>query len=419
MGYLTAGINHRTAPVSLREQVAFAPEQLPEALHDACRFLNTREVAILSTCNRTELYLGSQVNQQQALEWLTRYHNLDHQLLQDHSYVYKNEYAVRHIMRVACGLDSMVLGEPQILGQLKNAFATAQEAGTAGTCLSRLFQFSFTKAKQVRTETAIGRQPVSVAFAATTLARDIFSDLSQNTALLIGAGETIELVGKHLYQQGLRDIIVVNRTMSRARMLSDQFDGRSALLSNIPHVLSEADIVIASTASPVPVLGKGVVERALKQRKHHPVFMVDIAVPRDIEQEVGELPDVYLYTVDDLQGVIEDNMQQRQEAAHEAEHIVEAGTDEFMAQLRSLDAVSILRAYRLQTENIRDTELERAISALSNGTPPEQVLTQFARTLTNKLMHTPSVQLKKVASEGLQDRLEWAEDLLGIEQREA
>ncbi|MET4818645.1 glutamyl-tRNA reductase [Endozoicomonas sp. NE41] len=320
-------------------------------------------------------------------------------------------------MRVACGLDSMVLGEPQILGQLKSAFATAQEAGTAGSCLSRLFQFSFTKAKQVRTETAIGRQPVSVAYAATTLARQIFSDLSQNTALLIGAGETIELVAKHLHQQGLRDIIVVNRTMSRARMLSDQFDGRSALLSDIPHILPEADIIIASTASPVPVLGKGVVERALKQRKHRPMFMVDIAVPRDIEEEVGELADVYLYTVDDLQGVIEDNMQQRQEAAHEAEHIVEAGTDEFMAQLRSLDAVSILRAYRLQTENIRDMELERAIAALSNGTPPEQVLTQFARILTNKLMHTPSVQLKKVASEGLQERLEWAEDLLGIEQR--
>ena len=414
MGYLTAGINHRTAPLSLREQVAFSPEQLPEALHDARRYLDTREVAILSTCNRTELYFDNHTDRHKALDWLTQYHNLDFQL-DDHSYIYQNEYAVRHIMRVACGLDSMVLGEPQILGQLKTAYATAREAGTIGSHLSRLFQYCFTTAKQVRTHTAIGRQPVSIAYAATILAKQIFSDLSQNTALLIGAGETIELVARHLHQQGLKNIIVVNRTMSRARMLADQFNGKCALLSDIPQVLPEADVVIASTASPVPVLGKGVVERALKQRKHCPMFMVDIAVPRDIEQEVGDLADVYLYTVDDLNDVIENNIQQRQSAAHEAEHIVEAGTAEFMVQLRSLDAVSVLRAYRKKTEIIRDQELEKAIQALSNGSEPEQVLNQFARSLTNKMMHTPSVQLKKVASEGQQERLEWAEELLGIE----
>lgn len=419
MGYLTAGINHKTAPISLREQVAFSPDQLPEALRDASHYLKTKEIAILSTCNRTELYFTSHTDRQKALNWLTSYHNLDQQLLKDHSYIYQNEYAVRHIMRVACGLDSMVLGEPQILGQLKSAYATAQKAGTIGSHLSRLFQFSFTTAKQVRTETAIGRQPVSIAYAATTLAKQIFSDLSQNSALLIGAGETIELVAKHLHQQGLRNMTVANRTMNRARMLADKFDGKSALLSDIPHVLPEADIVIASTASPVPVLGKGVVERALKKRKHRPMFMVDIAVPRDIEQEVGDLADVYLYTVDDLHDVIEDNMQQRQTAAHEAEYIVEAGTDEFMAQLRSLDAVSTLRAYRKNTEMIRDQELERAMLALGNGASAEQVLSQFARTLTNKLMHTPSVQLKKIASNGLQDRLEWAEELLGVDSKKA
>ena len=415
MGYLTAGINHTTAPVSLREQVAFSLEQLPEALHDASRYLATREVAILSTCNRTELYFASHTDLHKALTWLTQYHNLDQRLLYDHSYIYQNEYAVRHIMRVACGLDSMVLGEPQILGQLKSAYATAREAGTIGSHLSRLFQFSFTTAKQVRTNTAIGRQPVSIAYAATALAKQIFSDLSQNTALLIGAGETIDLVTKHLYQQGLKNMIVVNRTMSRARVLADQFNGRCALLSDIPEVLPEADIVISSTASPVPVLGKGVVERALKLRKHRPMFMVDIAVPRDIEPEISELPDVYLYTVDDLQDVIEDNRQQRQTAAREAEHIVESGTAEFMAQLRSLNAVSLLRAYRNQTEAVRDQELEKAILALGNGSPPELVLTQFARTLTNKLMHTPSVQLKKVAADGQEERLEWAEELLGIQ----
>lgn len=415
MGYLTAGINHKTAPVALREQVAFSPEQLPEALQDARKYIRTEEIAILSTCNRTELYCASNVDHHKALDWLTNYHCLDHRLLNEHSYIHQDKEAVRHIMRVACGLDSMVLGEPQILGQLKSAYAQAQEAGTIGTLLSRLFQYSFTTAKQVRTHTAIGRQPVSIAYAATTLAKQIFSDLSENTALLIGAGETIELVARHLHQQGLKKVIVANRTMSRAKALADQFNGTGALLSDIPHLLPEADIVVASTASPVPVLGKGSAERALKKRKHRPMFMVDIAVPRDIEPEVGELADIFLYTVDDLHDVIEDNKQQRQEAAREAEVLIETGTFEFMNQLRALDAVSIVRSYREQTQELRDQELEKAILSLSNGTPPEQVLTQFARTLTNKLLHAPSVQLKQIASRGQQEKLEWAEELLGIQ----
>ncbi len=418
MGYLTAGINHKTAPVSLREQVAFSPDQLPEALQDASRFIGTEEVAILSTCNRTELYCASNSDYKKALEWLTGYHNLDHQLLAEHSYIHHNRDAVQHMMRVACGLDSMVLGEPQILGQLKVAYSQAQEAGTVGSLLSRLFQYCFTTAKHVRTQTAIGRQPVSIAFAATTLAKQIFPDLSESTALLIGAGETIELVAKHLHQHGLKDIIVANRTLSRAKRLADEFDGQSALLSDIPHLLHKADIVVASTASPVPVLGKGSAERALKQRKHRPMFMVDIAVPRDIEPEVAELSDIFLYTVDDLHGVIEDNMQQRQEAAKEAEVLIESGSQDFMSQLRSLDAVSLLRGYRKNTEALRDRELEKALLALANGQAPEQVLTQFARVLTNKMMHTPSVQMKKAAADSQSERLKWAEELLGIRARE-
>lgn len=417
MGYLTAGINHRTAPVALREQVAFSPEQLPEALQDARHFMHTNEVAILSTCNRTELYCASNADYHKALEWLTGYHNLDQKLLNQHSYIHHDKAAVRHMMRVACGLDSMVLGEPQILGQMKSAYAQAQEAGTIGSLLSRLFQYCFTTAKQVRTNTAIGRQPVSIAYAATTLAKQIFADLSENTALLIGAGETIELVARHLHQQGLRNIIVANRTMSRAKLLADKFDGKPALLSDIPHLLPAADIVVSSTASPVPVLGKGSAERAIKKRKHRPIFMVDIAVPRDIEPEVTELPDIFLYTVDDLHDVIQDNMQQRQDAAREAELLIETGAFEFMSQLRSLDAVNILRSYRQNTETLRDIELEKAMLSLANGIPAEQVLTQFARSLTNKLMHTPSVELKKAAAEGQNSRLEWAEELLGIHRR--
>lgn len=418
MGYITAGINHKTAPIALREKVAFSPDQIPDALRDAREFIGTDEVAILSTCNRTELYCTMNDSATQlfdrALVWLTQYHRIDYRELSEHAYIHQGKEAVRHVMRVACGLDSMVLGEPQILGQLKAAYVVAQEAGTTGSALNRLFQHSFTTAKQVRTDTTINEQPVSVAFAATQLARQIFTDLSENTALLIGAGETVELVTRHLRQQGLTNIIVANRTLERAELLTREFGGRPILLSDLTQVLHEADIIISSTASPVPVLGKGAIEKALKKRRHSPIFMVDIAVPRDIEPEVSELSDIFLYTVDDLNGVIEDNMQQRKEAAVQAERIIDADAHEFMSRLRSLGAVGILRNYRRQTELTRDVELEKALQALGNGVAPERVLQQFARSLTNKLMHEPSVQLKQAAAKGQQEQLEWAETLLGL-----
>ncbi|WP_257293718.1 glutamyl-tRNA reductase [Endozoicomonas sp. YOMI1] len=422
MGYITAGINHRTAPITLREQVAFSAEQLPDALQSARIHTGIEEIAILSTCNRTEIYCaihssGTETVRlcyEKLIDWLTCYHQTNVKLLTEHSYLFHDEQAVRHLMRVACGLDSMVLGEPQILGQLKSAYASAQEADTAGPGLNRLFQHSFTTAKQIRTETAINAQPVSVAYAATGLAKQIFSDLSENTALLIGAGETIELTARHLCQQGVANIIVANRTLERARRLTDMFGGKPVLLSDLPQILHESDIVISSTASPVPVLGKGTVEKALKQRKHKPMFMVDIAVPRDIEPEVSELADVFLYTVDDLQDVIEDNLQQRKNAAQQAERMIEADTFEFMTRLRALDAVSLLRHYRQNTEAIRDLELEKALQWLARGVRPEEVLQQFARSLTNKLMHHPSVQLKSAAAKGQQEKLEWAEKLLGL-----
>lgn len=422
MGYITAGINHRTAPITLREQVAFSAEQLSDALQNARIQTGIEEIAILSTCNRTEIYCAIHSSGSEAvrlcheklIDWQSCYHQANGKLLAEHSYLFHDEEAVRHLMRVACGLDSMVLGEPQILGQLKSAYASAQEAGTAGPGLNRLFQHSFTTAKQIRTETAINQQPVSVAYAATRLAKQIFSDLSENTALLIGAGETIELTTRHLCQQGVANIIVANRTLERARRLTDIFGGKPVLLSDLPHILHESDIVISSTASPVPVLGKGTVEKALKQRKHKPMFMVDIAVPRDIEPEVSELADAFLYTVDDLQDVIEDNLQQRKDAAQQAERMIAADTFEFMTRLRALDAVSLLRDYRQSTEAIRDLELEKALQWLARGARPEEVLQQFARSLTNKLMHHPSVQLKNAAAKGQQEKLEWAEKLLGL-----
>ncbi|MGB1272583.1 MAG: glutamyl-tRNA reductase, partial [Endozoicomonas sp.] len=326
--------------------------------------LDSEEVAILSTCNRTELYCsnhGMKIRPPRIIDWLTHYHHADHHLLSEHSYIHQDRDAVQHIMRVACGLDSLILGEPQILGQLKTAYSQAKEAGTTGSGLSRLFQHSFTTAKQIRTDTAINQQPVSVAYAATRLSQQIFSDLRENTALLIGAGETIELVARHLRQQGLGNIIVANRTLERARRLTNAFGGQPVILSDLSLVLHQCDIVISSTASPVPVLGKGAIERALKQRRHSPMFMVDIAVPRDIEPEASELADVFLYTVDDLQDVIEDNLQQRKEAARQAEEMIRSDAFEFMTRLRALDAVDLLRSYRKNTEQIRDQELERAL----------------------------------------------------------
>lgn len=415
MAFIALGINHKTASVDVRERVAFSPDQLVDALRELCRKAGAREAAILSTCNRSELYLEMEPAQQQAvLDWLADYHGLKLADLQGCSYSHINDEAVRHMMRVACGLDSLVLGEPQILGQIKTSYSVAREAGTLGPLLGRLFQATFSTAKTVRTDTAIGENPVSVAFAAVSLARQIFSDLSQSRALLIGAGETITLVARHLHEQGVKKIVVANRTLERAALLTEEFGAEAIVLSDIPDALVDSDIVISSTASQLPILGKGAVERALKLRKHKPVFMVDIAVPRDIEPQVGELEDVYLYTVDDLQEVVAENLKSRQGAAQAAEELVLQGTANFMQRLRELEAVDVLRAFRKQGEELSAEELQKALRALANGTPAEDVLAQLARGLTNKLLHTPSVQLKRLSADGRHDALAVAQELFGL-----
>ncbi len=415
MGFLAVGINHRTAPVSLRETVSFTPEQLIPALQDIRYLPGVEEAAILSTCNRTEIYSNGQTDPNLLLEWLSTFHRANPSQLSEHSYSHVDGEAIRHVMRVASGLDSLVLGEPQILGQMKSAYAVAQEAGTAHGLLGRMFQSVFTTAKNVRTSTAIGESPVSVAYAAVSLSKQIFSNLASNTALLIGAGETIELVARHLKDQGIGKIIIANRTLERAIRLADLFDGEAILLADMPDALHRADIIIASTASQLPILGKGAVERALKQRRHNPMFMVDIAVPRDIEPEVGDLADVYLYTVDDLRQVIEDNVRNRQEAAREAEKLINFGAEDFMARLRSLDAVDTVRAYRSQAEAIQAQEISKALRLLENGRPPEQVIQQLARGLTNKLIHSPCVQLRQAGSRGQSDKINWARELLELD----
>lgn len=417
MALLALGINHNTASVALREQLAFGPEQIESALISALE-TGLSEIAILSTCNRTEIYAQSKDECNQLLRWLSDYRDLNIDELNASHYLKTQDNAISHMMRVAAGLDSLVLGEPQILGQMKASYAHARESGTVGPVLHDAFQQVFAVAKRVRTETAIGQNPVSVAYAAVSLAQQIFSDLKKDTALLIGAGETIELVAKHLAEQGIKSIIVANRTLSRASSLADQFNGKGILLEEIPDVLHSVDIVISSTASPLPILGKGTVESALKVRKHKPMFMVDIAVPRDIEEQVGELPDVYLYTVDDLRDVIQENLRSRQEAAEQADEIISAGVESYVSGLRVQDSVSTIRAYRKKAEVLRDAELQKALKSLSTGGDPEKLMQQLARNLTNKLLHSPTAKLRQASAEGRADLIGWTQELFDLDQQD-
>ena len=401
MSLIALGINHRTAPVELREQVAITGDRLTDALHDLVALPAVNEAAILSTCNRTELYCGLQDNQIDAVtDWLADFHRLKPEAIRPHLYSFPNDDAVRHLLRVAGGLDSMILGEPQILGQMKNAWQAATDAGTLGITLGRLFQHTFSVAKQIRTDTTIGESPVSIAFAAVSLARQIFSDFDQRTALLIGAGETIELTARHLHDQHLGRLTVANRTLENAHNLAATFNGYGIGLDEIPAHLAEADIVISATAGNATILDKAMVKAALKGRRHRPVFMVDIAVPRDIDPAVAELEDIYLYTVDDLQEVIQENLKSRQQAAHQAEDIIDVQVDRFMAWLRGQDAVASIRNYRLLAEQQRDEVLDKARQMLGSGKDPQQALDFLARTLTNKLAHGPSVCIRQAAESG-------------------
>jgi glutamyl-tRNA reductase len=425
MATFLLGVNHNTATVSVREKVAFAPESMHEALRQACAVAGVAEIAILSTCNRTELYCSVTPEpvdessrlaiEQSVLAWLADYHEVPLDELQRCLYIHWQDGMVRHAMRVASGLDSMVLGEPQILGQIKSAYAVAREAGTIGGGLNRVFEDTFAVAKQVRTDTAIGENPVSVAFAAVSLAQRIFSDLSSANALLIGAGRTIELVVQHLRESGIANMVVANRTLEHALELKRKYGVKEVLLADIPQQLVNADIVVSSTASQLPILGKGAVERALKARKHRPIFMVDLAVPRDIEPEVAELEDVFLYSVDDLREVIQVNVRSRQEAAAEAEKIIEIGVENWSHKMRSLGIVSTLRNFRQKAEQIRDTELEKALKQLEKGESPDKVLASLARLLTNKLIHSPSVQLKKASANGRSELIHLAKELFELE----
>lgn len=410
----TIGINHETAPVDIREQVAFPPDRLVDALKSLKSSGIAQGSAILSTCNRSELYLTHRTQEQDAISaWLHDFFQLNNNALKPYTYVHQDREAVVHMNRVAAGLNSLVLGEPQILGQMKDAYAFSREAQTLNALLDRLFQHVFNTAKQVRTETAIGSNPVSVAFAAVQLAKQIFSQLNNKRALLIGAGETIELVARHLKEHGAQQITIANRTLANASKLAKEVDGIGINLADIPLHLHEADIIISSTASTLPILGKGAVESALNKRKNNPMLLIDIAVPRDIEVEVAQLENAYLYTVDDLANIVEEGRKSREQAAQDAEQIVQQKADQFMQQWRVIaDAAPLIRDYRHHAESLRDEALANAIRELNAGHDSESVLRKMAHQLTNKLTHAPCLAIRSAGDLESDNLLQNARNLL-------
>lgn len=395
MPLIACGINHKTAPLAIREQAVLLPEHTPVALRELLTIGAANEAIILSTCNRTEIYTHT-LALPHFTSWLAAHSKMG-QIDPKHWYWYQDQHAVAHLMRVASGLDSMILGEPQILGQMKQAFFLAQEAGTVGSELRRLLQRVFTVTKQVRTHTRIGVNPVSVGYAAVTLAKRIFSDLSKAQVLLIGAGQTIELAALHLSDCGVKHFIFANRSASKAAYLAKQFAGQTISMTDIPLYLQKVNIVVTATSSPLPILGKGMIESALKVGKRRPLLMLDMAVPRDIEPEVAKLEDVYLYNIDHLENIVNDNLNSRLDAAEQAKSIIDIQARYYMRQLEAQDAHKIIRNYRTKLQNLRDEEVTKALVHLKNGEMPEMVLTQMARALTNKILHTPSVQLREAA----------------------
>jgi glutamyl-tRNA reductase len=398
MTLFALGLNHHTAPLAVRERVVFHVERLREALAQIKRGLAS-EAAILSTCNRTELYLAAECPPAEAAGWMAQYHQLEREELQRYLYTLPREQAVRHAFRVASGLDSMVLGEPQILGQMKEAARAAESAGTLGTVLHKLFQRSFAVAKEVRSTTSVGAASVSMAAAAVKLAARIFPSLKDQKVLFIGAGEMIDLCATHFAAQAPARIAVANRTLERAEHLAHRFNGDALELRSLPERLQEFDVVVSCTASSLPILGKGLVERALRARRRRPMFMVDLAVPRDIEPEAGELDDVFLYTVDDLAHIVAENRNARRSAVEQAEAIIETQVGQFMHWMQVRENVPLIRALREHGEQARRHEVERALRLLARGDDAASVLEALSQGLTNKLLHAPTQALNDTAGE--------------------
>jgi glutamyl-tRNA reductase len=396
MAFNILGINHNTAPVALREKVAFSEERLLAALRALRQETGVAEAVILSTCNRTEVYWAGSASGAELSKWLERHHgnNLD---LARSLYVHQEQRAVEHAFSVASGLDSMVLGEAQILGQLKDAYRVAQQAGSTGPALNKLFQAAFSAAKRVRSETRIGENAVSIASATVSLARRVYSDLSAHTALLIGAGDMNALAARHFMSAGVRRMVIANRTLSRAQALALELKAYAVGLDDLDQELARADIVIACTASPVPLITKSAAEAAIRARRRRPIFMVDLAVPRDIDPGVADLEDVYLFSIDDLQQLIDENRQQRAAAAGGARLLIDEEVARFLTESRAHDAGPAIRALRQQADAIRVQTLDGARRLLAAGKSTEEVMDYLANTLTNRLLHTPTQALRQAA----------------------
>jgi glutamyl-tRNA reductase len=388
------GLNHHTAPLAVREQVAFDPMRLPQALVELTHGREVREAAILSTCNRTELYCAAEAPEA-AAQWLAEYHRLQPQKISPYLYTLPSRDAVRHMFRVASGLDSMVLGEPQILGQMKQAARVAENAGTLGTLLHKLFQKTFAVAKEVRSTTAIGANIVSMAAATVHLAERIFENISEQKVLFIGAGEMVELCAAHFAAQQPKRMTVANRTLERGEALAARFSGDAMRLDEIGERLAEYDVIVSCTASPLPIIGLGMAERAIRTRRHRPMVMVDLAVPRDIEPEIANLDDVFLYTLDDLGAIVESGLESREKAVVEAEAIISSRVDGFLHWLEARETVPTIRALRDTAERTRRHEVEHALKLLAKGEDPQRVLEALSHGLTNKLMHGPTAALNQ------------------------
>lgn len=410
------GLNHHTAPVDLRERVSVSESQQEAALKALMQVPGVEQAVLLSTCNRTEIY--GQIapeHEPQLARWLAEYHGVRPDALDAYLYRHSEEEAVKHLFRVAAGLDSLIMGEPQILGQVKQAWSLARQQGAVQGPLDRLFQHTFATAKRVRTETRIGAHPVSVAYASVKLARQLFNQLDESSVMLIGAGETIELAAQHLANAKVKRMLIANRTLEHAQSLASRFSGFALPLSEAGRHMAEADILISATASPVPVVHAADVAAALKQRRHRPMLLIDLAVPRDIEPEVAALDDVYLYTVDDLDHVLEESRAFRQQAAVEAENLISLQAEHFFAQLKALNHQSGLLKLRSHVDEAREALLAKAKQALARGEDPETVLETLANQLSNRILHGPTTALRRAALDGDTQLLQAAEQLFRLD----
>ena len=419
MPLFTIGISHHTAPIEIREKVAIARSEYSDRARELCALPGVEEVVILSTCNRTEIYcLSTEAGKQGLVNWVHRANDIPSGELDNHLYHHEGEEAARHLVRVASGLDSLVLGETQIVGQLKDAWQQAHDAGSLGKVLDRLFQHTFNAAKTIRTNSGISDHTVSVAYTAVVLARQIFGNLNSQTVVLVGAGEMVQLCGRYLRDHGIAKLLIVNRSREKAEELAVEMGASAMTLDRLGEALPKADILISSTASPEPVIRKADIKAALRKRRHRPMFLVDIAVPRDIDPEISKLRDVYLYTIDDLQQVVDENMQQRSAAAESATADVDESVTAFMRWLSGIRAARTLKRIRDQSHEFEKDLTERALRRLEAGQDASAVLVQLASTLTNKILHLPSKRLREAAESQDYDTLKAADRIFRKEDLE-